>query len=144
MQEVVRADAVEDDMKSTQSTSGSESEEELADASTALREHLHLQCRFQHPPCTQPRRVRPDGTYQAFCDGHRRQESHTQHRQRQRERLLRVLVRALQEGAEGITEGGQERRRRPRLVLLGNQSTLILGVVLSERGDLRNLHSMPS
>jgi hypothetical protein len=143
MDEVTRATAVNDGTRFTQSTSGSETEEEILDSSI-LREHLHPQCSFQHPTCTQPRRVRPDGTLQDFCDHHRRQESHTQRRHRQRERLLRVLVRALQERGEDTTEGGQERRRRRRLVLLGNQGTLILGVVLSERGDLRNLPSMLS
>jgi hypothetical protein len=67
---------------------------------------------------------------------HPRQRANTRRKEEQRQRLLRYLVQALQQG-EQVGQGqpnASTQRRRPRLVLLGNQRTLILGVVLSDRG----------
>jgi hypothetical protein len=70
------------------------------------------------------------------ADDHPRQRANGRRKEEQRQRLLRYLVDALQQGELA----GQGRpsssiaRRRPRLVLLGNQKTMILGMVLSDRG----------
>jgi hypothetical protein len=67
---------------------------------------------------------------------HPRQRANTRRKEEQRQRLLRCLVQALQQG-EQVGQGQSNtstQRRRPRPVLLGNQKTLILGVVLSDRG----------
>jgi hypothetical protein len=67
---------------------------------------------------------------------HPRQRAHARRKDAQRRRLLRYLVQMLQQG-EPVGQGQSDpstQRRRPRLVLLGNQKTLVLGVVLSDRG----------
>jgi hypothetical protein len=96
-------------------------------------------CQAPRQYCTLPRTLKRDGSLHELCALHRRQ---AQRNDQQRKRLLRVLVDALKpenedpSGAEGVREMP---RHRPRLVLLGNQQTLILGVVLSAQGDLNGI-----
>jgi hypothetical protein len=96
------------------------------------------QCQAPRQNCALPRTLKRDCSLHELCALHRRQ---AQRNDQQRKHLLRVLMDALKsenEGA-GTAELAEMPRRRPRLVLLGNQQTLILGVVLSEQGDFSGI-----
>jgi hypothetical protein len=96
-------------------------------------------CGFAGRLCTNPRATKRNGGLNRFCEAHSAQATNAQRREQQRHRLLRYLVNALQQDDPNTTEAFEANRRagsrqRPRLVLLGNQQRLILGVVLSDRG----------
>jgi hypothetical protein len=88
---------------------------------------------FRHN-CTRPWTWKRDGSPHEMCTLHRHQ---AQYNVQRRKRLLRVLVDALKlENGDPTVESSGNIPRRPRLVLLGNQQALILGVVDMEQGDL--------
>jgi hypothetical protein len=91
------------------------------------------QCQASHQRCMKPRSLMRDGTPHELCDDHRRQAKRAD---QQHKRLLRLLVEVMKSESEPSSRVTGSVRRRPRLVLLGNQQTLVLGVVLTQRGDL--------
>jgi hypothetical protein len=98
---------------------------------------LPLTCQAPRQNCGHPRALKRDGTLHELCTLHRRQ---AQRSGQQRKRLLRILVDALKpENEDRAADTTAAPRRRPRLVLLGNQQTLVLGVVLSELGDFSGI-----
>jgi hypothetical protein len=95
-------------------------------------------CQAPRQNCALPRTLKRDGSLHELCALHR---SQAQRSDQQRKHLLRVLMDVLKSENEGsgTAELAETPRRRPRLVLLGNQQTLILGVVLSEQGDFSGI-----
>jgi hypothetical protein len=69
-------------------------------------------------------------------ESHPRRRANARRKKEQRQRLFHYFIHALRQEEPFVQNqaSASASRRHPRLVLLGNERSLILGVVLSDRG----------